>query len=179
MRERGWRKWEIIGLLVTIAAGNALHFVYDWSGGSAAAALFSAVNESVWEHMKLLAVPWILWTVVQALALRGSGLPILTARTAGLLAGMVTIPLLYYTYSGVLGRSISLVNIIIFQIAVLLAFAVSWRLHRERPLAASLLQIASAVVLVAVVALLVWWTFDPPLLPVFIDPSTGTAGRTE
>ena len=40
MRGRNWQKWEFIGLLTTIAAGNLLHFVYDWTGGSTAAAVF-------------------------------------------------------------------------------------------------------------------------------------------
>lgn len=63
MKDTRWRTWEIIGLLWTLAAGNLLHFVYDWTGKSVAAALFSAVNESTWEHMKLLAVPWILFSL--------------------------------------------------------------------------------------------------------------------
>lgn len=57
MKERHWLRWEVAGLFVVIAAGNLLHFVYEWSGESPVAAVFSGVNESTWEHMKLLAVP--------------------------------------------------------------------------------------------------------------------------
>ena len=39
-----------------------------------AAALFSAVNESTWEHMKLLAVPWILFSLVEYIVLRSGGI---------------------------------------------------------------------------------------------------------
>lgn len=49
--------WELAGALFTAALGTLLHFVYDWSGGWGAAAAFSAVNESTWEHMKLLFSP--------------------------------------------------------------------------------------------------------------------------
>lgn len=176
MRERQWQRWELAGLFVVLAAGNLLHFVYEWSGESTVAALFSGVNESTWEHMKLLAVPWILWTAVQALALRGSGVPVLAARTAGLLVGLLAIPALFYTYTGIWGRSISLVNIIIFQLAVLLAFGVSWWIQSRRVLASPLWQILSAAVLLALAALFVWWTFQPPQLPVFVDPATSVAG---
>ena len=175
MRERNWQKWEIIGLFVVIAAGNLLHFVYEWSGESPIAAAFSGVNESTWEHMKLLAVPWILWTVVQTLTVRRSG--VLTARAAGLLTGLVTIPGLYYTYTGATGKNLSLVNIIIFQIAVLLAFAVSWQMQKKRRLTGLFWQIAAAVVLLAVTALFLWWTYRPPQLPLFTDPVTGQVGR--
>lgn len=177
MRERNWQRWEFIGLLTVIAAGNLLHFVYDWTGGSPAAALFSAVNESVWEHMKLLAVPWILWTVVQAVAVgRGN---VLSARTAGLLAGLTAIPALYYTYSGALGRNLSLVNILIFQAAVLLAYAVSFSLQKRRRLTGLGWQVGAVLVLLVLAALFVYWTFAPPSLPLFVDPTTGLAGRTK
>ena len=175
MRERNWQKWEIIGLFVVIGLGNLLHFVYEWSGESPIAAAFSGVNESTWEHMKLLAVPWILWTVVQTLTVRRSG--VLTARAAGLLTGLAAIPALYYTYTGATGQNFSLVNIIIFQVAVLLAFAVSWQMQKKRRLTGLFWQIAAAVVLLAVTALFFWWTYRPPQLPLFTDPVTGQVGR--
>ena len=93
MRDRGWQKWEIIGLFVVIGLGNLLHFVYEWSGESPIAAAFSGVNESTWEHMKLLAVPWLIWTAAEGFALRGRG--VLAARTAGLLTGILLIPAAY------------------------------------------------------------------------------------
>ena len=78
------RKWEWIGLIFTLAVGNLLHFVYDWSGESRLVAAFSSVNESVWEHMKLLAVPYILFSLVEWLALRRDFRNVLSAQAAGL-----------------------------------------------------------------------------------------------
>ena len=173
MKERNWRRWEVAGLFFAIGAGNLLHFVYEWSGESPVAALFAAVNESTWEHMKLLAVPWILWTAVELLVLRCS---VLAVRAAGLVTGLAMIPLLYYTYTGALGVSSSLVNIIIFQLAVLAAFAVSFCMQKKRRLTGPVWQLAGGAVLLGLAVLFVWWTFDPPQLPVFIDPTTGLAG---
>ena len=70
-REQNWRMWETAGMLVTLLLGNGLHFLYDWTGQAGWAAYISAVNESTWEHMKLLAVPWILWTAVTCIVRRG------------------------------------------------------------------------------------------------------------
>ena len=53
--------FETAGMLFTLLFGNLLHFVYDWTGQAGWAAYLSAVNESTWEHMKLLAVPWLVW----------------------------------------------------------------------------------------------------------------------
>lgn len=67
MRQRGqkWRTWEMAGLFAALLLGNTLHFVYDWTGQARWAAYLAAVNESTWEHMKLLAVPWVLWTIAE------------------------------------------------------------------------------------------------------------------
>ncbi len=175
MKRRSWETWEMIGLFFTIAAGNLLHFVYDWSGGSPVAAAISGVNESAWEHMKLLAVPWLLWTAVELVTVRGvSGL--LSARAAGLVTGLLLIPALYYTYTGALGINSSLVNIIIFQLAVLSAFAVTRRMRKSGMLCGVMWQVLAATALLVIAVLFFRWTFAPPQLPLFVDPVTGLAG---
>lgn len=130
MTDRKWKTWEVIGLLVTLALGNLLHFVYEWSGDSPLTAPIAAVNESTWEHMKLLAVPWVLFSLVERAARGRSGGTVPMARALGLLAGLAAIPLLYYTYRGILGFDVMVVDILIFQAAVLLGFWVSWRVQR-------------------------------------------------
>ena len=47
-------KWQISGFIFTGVFGVLLHFLYGWTGENVLVALFSAVNESVWEHMKLV-----------------------------------------------------------------------------------------------------------------------------
>ena len=63
--------WELGGFLFTGALGTLLHFVYEWSGGSALAACVSAVNESTWEHMKLLFFPMLLYSLFLIGRLKG------------------------------------------------------------------------------------------------------------
>ena len=128
-REQNWRTWETVGMLVTLLLGNGLHFLYDWTGQAGWAAYISAVNESTWEHMKLLAVPWILWTAVTCIGQRS--LRCAGPRAAGLLAGLVLIPAVFYTYTGIVGKSVDVVNVLLFQAAVLLAYGVS-RALRQR-----------------------------------------------
>ena len=174
MKDTHWRRWEIVGLLWTLAAGNLLHFVYDWTGQSVAAGLFSAVNESTWEHMKLLAVPWILFSLVEYIAVRSGG--IVAPRAAGLLVGLAAIPLLFYGYQGIVGRDSMIVDILIFQVAVLLGFWVSWTLQRRRQLSGAGWTVLGLLMLLGVWALFLLFTFRAPDLPLFIDPLTGLRG---
>lgn len=176
MTDRRWRKWELTGLFLTLIFGNLLHFVYDWSGQNSVVAAFAAVNESTWEHMKLLAMPWVIWSLVEVVALRSSRQSVLMARALGLLAGLVTIPTVYYTYTGALGVSSMIVDVVLFQAAVLLGALVSWRVLAKNKLTGPIWGAVGLLLLLGVAALFVWWTYAPPVLPIFIDPTNGTVG---
>ena len=59
---RRWRFWPLTGFLTTAVLGTLAHFAYRWSDGALLAGVFCAVNESVWEHMKLLFFPVFLFS---------------------------------------------------------------------------------------------------------------------
>ena len=168
--------WELAGLVWTAAAGTLLHFLYGWSGESAAAALISAVNESTWEHMKLLFVPVFLFTMIQ-IGFLGKFWPnLLAVRAISVLTGLLLIPVLFYTYSGILGYSLPWVNITIFYLSALAAFALDHRLLRRGRFDAPWQQIMGLAVLWGLAFLFVWCTFRPPQLGLWQDPVTGQFG---
>ena len=176
MADRKWRKWELAGLFVTLILGNLLHFVFDWSGENSIVAAFAAVNESTWEHMKLLMIPWVVWSLVEAVVLRDSRRPMLLARAMGLLAGVLLIPTVYYTYTGALGVSSMIVDVLLFQAAVLLGAWVSWRIMAGGKGTGLLWSVLGLLILLGVWALFLLFTFRAPDLPLFIDPLTGLRG---
>ena len=123
--------WEAGGFLFVGALGVLLHFVYEWSGDSPWAAAFSAVNESTWEHIKLLYLPLFLFSVVEV-SLLGRNYPHLPAvRALSALTGLALIPVLFYTYTGVLGRDFVWADVAIFFLADLGAFALDFALLRR------------------------------------------------
>ena len=109
--------WEIAGFLFVSALGTLLHFVFECTGGHIAAALFSAVNESVWEHMKLLFYPMFLFAIIERMAWGKAYENFWYIKLMGILRGMILIPVIYYTYTGILGTSYDWFNIAIFFIA--------------------------------------------------------------
>jgi hypothetical protein len=167
--------WEAAGFLWTAAAGTLLHFTYDWSGGSLVAA-FSAVNESTWEHMKLLFVPLVLFTVVQVVVLGRTYPDLLAVRAVTTLSGLALIPVLFYTYQGVLGFQITRVNIAIFYLSALVIFVLDFRLLRRGRLSAPWQQLLGLTVLWALAFAFVWCTYRPPQLGLWQDPLTGSYG---
>lgn len=173
MRRRVLFFWELAGFLWTAAAGTLLHFTYDWSGGSVIAAVVSAVNESTWEHMKLLFVPLFLFTVVQVAVLGRTYPNLLAVRSVTVLLGLALIPVLFYTYGGVVGETVPWANIAIFYLSALAVFALDFRLLRRGRFAAPWQQLLGLTVLWALAFAFVWCTFRPPELGLWQPPAVG------
>lgn len=168
--------WELAGFLFTGALGALLHFLYEWSGGSVLAAAFSAVNESTWEHMKLLYFPMFLFSVVQVCVLGRNYPNLLAVRAVSALAGLVLIPVLFYTYTGVLGYHVMWADIALFYVADLGAFALDFRLLCRGRFSHPWQQVLGLLVLWALAFAFVWCTFRPPGLALWRDPVTGGFG---
>ena len=167
--------WQIAGFLFTSVAGTLLHFLFDWTGGNVAAALFSAVNESIWEHMKLLFYPMVLFTLAEFKAW-GSGTSCFwQIKLLGIVTGLSLIPVLFYTYSGILGLTADWFNITIFFIAAAVAYRLETALF-QKGFRCRLSSAGAVAILVLISLLFSILTFFPPRIPFFEDPITGTYG---
>ena len=58
------RSWLIAGFIFTAVFGTFSHFFYGWSNENPLIGLISPVNESTWEHMKLVFSPVLLWSLL-------------------------------------------------------------------------------------------------------------------
>ena len=63
------KRYESIGALVVILASVLFHFLYEWTGIGLIGAI-SPVNESVWEHTKIVVVPYLLYAVLEFFLLK-------------------------------------------------------------------------------------------------------------
>lgn len=169
-------RWQLGGFLFVCAAGTALHFLYQWSGESVAAAPFAAVNESVWEHMKLLFWPMLLWAGAERAVLGGYSRGFWPAKALGTLLGLALIPALYYTYTGALEVSVMWVDIAIFFVAAAAAFLAETRMLARDWRCRGGARASALVLLLLLSAAFVLCTFVPPRFPLFRDPVTGFYG---
>ena len=166
--------WEAAGFALVTFGGTILHFLYDWTDGSILVAPFSGVNESTWEHMKLLFWPLFLFALIQWLFFKDQK-NYWCVKLTQILLGLVLIPVLFYSYNGVFGKSPDWINIAIFYISTLLVFLFEWWAFKKGRLQCKYPRLAfSAICLIGV--LFVVFTFATPQIPLFQDPLTGTYG---
>ena len=166
--------WELFGFAVTALAGTLLHFLYEWLGEAWWIAPFSGVNESTWEHMKLLFWPMLAFALVQSFFFRSyPSFPCVKLR--GTLLGLTLIPVIFYTYNGVIGKSPDWVNIAIFFVAAAIAYAYETRALTGESTVCRRHALAWAILL-SIGALFILFTFKTPHLAIFRDPLSGKYG---
>jgi hypothetical protein len=167
--------FEIIGTLFIILLGGAFHFTYELSGKLAVVGAFSAVNESVWEHLKLAFWPSLLWLVIAYFPLRKLTNNYLTAKTIGTSMMVTIIPIVFYSYTSIVGESIFTIDITTFILAVVIGQVSSYLLFKKNVFSECVDKIAIVVLLAFAVAFVVF-TFYPPHIAVFQDPISGGYG---
>ena len=166
--------WQLVGFAVTSLGGTLLHFLFEWLGEAVWVAPFSGVNESTWEHMKLLFWPMFIFAIVQSFFFRERK-DFWCIKLKGMLAGLGLIPVLFYTYNGVIGKSPDWINIAIFFISAALAYLYETR-HFNREITVCRFPKLAFAVLCIIALLFVAFTFFPPEPGIFKDPLTGTYG---
>ena len=172
--KRSINLWQLFGFAVTSLGGTVLHFLYDWLGGAVWVSPFSGVNESTWEHMKLLFWPMFLYAVIQYLFFADRQ-DFWCVKLRGILIGLLLIPVLFYTYNGAVGPSPDWLNITIFFISAAAAYLRETVLFRRGNVECTSPRTA-LLVLCIIAALFVIFTFLTPQIGLFRDPLTGTYG---
>ena len=166
--------WQFAGFVLTSLGGTLLHFLYDWTNESVLIAPFSGVNESTWEHIKLLFFPLFAFALIQSRFFKEYE-SFWCVKLRGIVTGLIMIPVLFYTYNGAFGKSPDWMNIAIFFICAAVAFLLETRLFKKPHLQCKNPWFSFAVICFIGV-LFVTFTFLTPQIPLFQDPLTQIYG---
>lgn len=155
------------GAILVAFLGTIFHFVYNWLGENPLVGLFVPVNESTWEHMKLIFFPMIIFALYSKKL--SDVYPCLESAAAlGTLVGTFLIPILFYTYSGVLGFNLQIVDISTFYISTAIAFYIIYKVSLS--CSAEPYKKLLSFLLVAVFVGFIVFTIFPPDIAIFRSP---------
>lgn len=169
------KQYTIIGILFVLTTGTLAHFLYDWTGNNTVVGLFTPVNESIWEHMKLLFFPMFVYSLLMIIICRRNYPCIIAASCLGILTGSFLIPLFYYSYTFILGENIFILDIATFVLSVLISFWLSYRLALSCK-RKTFTPFWFTLVCVLFVCFIIF-TYHPPNASIFKDPAASKAGR--
>ena len=164
-------KRNVIAFFIISIIGTLSHFVYEWTGKPYLIGLFFPVNESTWEHLKLLFFPSLIYFAVVYFTLKEKPKNYISATAISIIAGMLSIVVMFYTYQGVLGRNIDFLNILIYFLGVAVTIYIMQRILKTQSFSSGTANIISLFFLLLTAILFVSFSFNPPSLGIFLPPA--------
>ena len=108
----------VFSIIIISIVGTLSHFLYDISNHNKVVGLFSAVNESTWEHIKIALTPTLLWSILDGL-IYGTNANYFYAKFASLFIIIILMPTLYYGHKAIIKKEIFILDIISFYIVII------------------------------------------------------------
>lgn len=167
---------ELIGAVVMILLGSAMHFAFEWLGRWTPLALFAAVNESIWEHLKLAFWPGLFWGCIMPLPPHQHRLDILSAKGVSLAVTAALIVSIFSTYTTILGRNLLILDIGTFVVAICVGQMLSALLLLNKTHQRWVIFLVGTALMALQVVAYSLFTFFPPEHWLFIETKTGIRG---
>lgn len=171
------KNWQIIALIICIILGILLHFTYEWSGENMIVGLFSAVNESTWEHLKLIYYPMLLIGSIGYFIIGKKSNNYWLAQALGILTAIVFTIVFFYTYTGIIGTNFAWLNIALFIVSICLGEYVTYKLLISKKIYNA--ELVSIIFLIILFLSFTLYTFNPPQIQLFEPPVIGVCGLSK
>lgn len=162
---------QIVVIILAIVFGTLLHFTYEWSGENRIVGLFSATNESVWEHLKLVFYPMLILAIVEYFVVKKEANNYIEAKSLGIFLAIAFIIVFYYTYTGIIGKTFFIIDILTFIISIILGEWVSYKLMIRKSESTTLSKILSSAIIFYFLISFILFTYNPPNINLFKDPT--------
>lgn len=169
-------KMQVIITVISIILGTILHFTYNLSGENNFIGTFSAVNESVWEHLKLAFFPMLILGIIEYFFVKNISNNYIEAKTIGIFLAISFIVIAFFTYTGILGVDILILDILIFITSIILGETISYKLMKRENESNNKTKVLASIILIFLLFSFIICTFNPPKVNLFRDPITKTYG---
>lgn len=172
-------KIELIVTILELILGTLLHFIYEWSGNNTIIASFSAVNESVWEHLKLVFYPMLILGLIEYYFVKNIANNYIEAKAIGIFTAISFIVISFFTYTGIIGTNFFIIDILIFIISIILGEWTSYKLMKRKNESTIQTKILAGGILIFLLSCFIIFTYVTPQVNLFRDFTNGTYGITE
>lgn len=169
-------KFEILSFLFIIAIGSLLHFVFEWSGGSKIVAYFAAVNESVWEHLKLAFFPALFFSIIEYPFVKKYVKNYFLGKVICFYIMPITIVALFYIYLFIFKEHSLVWDIFTFIFAIFLGVYINYKFLTKPKDFGKNYKIISIILFLIIFIAFSLLTYFPLKIPLFKDPLTKEYG---
>lgn len=163
------KKLSVFGILFTFIVGSILHFAYPLTDYNMFLGYFVPVSESVWEHLKLAFIAWLIYGLTCWSLLYQQVHNYWLGTFLASFSGNLFIVFFFYTYTSLCGHSILLLDLLSFLLACIIGAYVFYRILSYREIDPGHL-IGSLLILLTLLSF-AYFSYNPGSLPIFSDPA--------
>jgi hypothetical protein len=167
--------WQIVGMVFILFVGSFMHFLFELSGFWPPIGAIAAVNESVWEHLKLGYWPLVFYGIIEYQFIKKDANNFFMGTLISALSIIIIIPVFFYTYTAILGEHILFFDIMSFILAIIVGQLFSYHFMIKQAFSKRT-QVVSIISLTIIGLFFIIFTYLPPHLPIFQDSLTGLYG---
>lgn len=161
-----FNKYWLLSWICIVIAGTLLHFAYDVANNNLIVGLFTPVNESVWEHLKLVALPIAIFSVIHYILKKQD--KFLVSAISIILASCYILFIHYFCET--LNIKNMTVDILSYIFSMLIAFTYICKTNFKNS------KCVGITLIILILTLLAILTITPPHISLFLDKTTNTYG---
>ncbi len=170
------KKISIIGFWFSVILGSLFHFGYEFFNNNILIGYFMPVNESTFEHLKLISTPILLFSIIEYFLYGKNMDNFFIIKVISILIGSLSVIILFYTYTGIIGKNFLLIDIGLFIISVFFAYYFSCISFKNNILNTNISKTVGIILIFIILITSFIFTTNPPKIPLFKDPLTKSYG---
>ena len=160
-----YKKYLFIGIPILFIVGSIFHFIYEWSGNNFIIGLISPINESIWEHLKLVLLPttiyWVIYPYFNQNIVKGRWL---LSLFISIISAMLTIVSFYCVYTGAFGFE----SLILDMFSLLLGLTIGQLIGSHfYTYGFDIPKYIPKLLIILLFIIFILFTITPPGLPIF------------
>ncbi len=167
--KRKAEKSLFFSFIVIVILGTLFHFAFEFSGRSTIIGAFTPVNESIWEHLKLILIPSIITGFIEYFTFGRHYSGYFASKSLSTIIGMLFVLFGYYTYTGIIGRGYFPIDILLFIGGAALTAFLTY-VFTTRSIFNESNSILGILIITFLIIIFMYFTFRPPMLELFRDP---------
>ena len=172
------KKLQIISIIFSIILGTLLHFTFELFSNNLFVASFSAVNESVWEHLKLVFFPMFIFAIIEYFLLKNYNNKnnYIFSKTVGIVFAFLFITIFFFTYTGIIGTNYFIIDILSFLFAIIFGEFICYKLLIKNTKINNIIKYTCIFILLILLFSFIIFTYFPPKINYFKDPIKNNYG---
>ncbi len=157
-----------------------MHFLYEFSNRSFIIGLFTPVNESVWEHLKLVYFPFVFLGILLNIFFNKNydfNVKVWNYINVSIIKISIFIVTFHYLYSFIFSDSSIIYDIILYYVSMLYGFKIVYNIFKKDNALLNVKNINFHILSLFIFFIIfIIFTIHPPKLNLFRDPISNTYG---